>query len=570
MKTRAHFFILVLAALACRDHAGPTAPPLALSISDGARAGGNPHFYWLPPMVPAPSPTGTFDPSSSPVVRISEWTGGEGALVAQYSMSSGPGSETVRLLLQDEAYAVDWKTGEFALNPAINYRIRVLVGGIELGFADVDVVSNNGDLKRVDKDHIGLRNGLSLSIRFRIEQGATPPTRLTLIKHVVNDNGGTSVASDFALTASGPTPISGAGGVSSGSGFTAGTYTLSETGPAGYRASAWICTGGTQSGNQITVTAAQTAVCEITNDDVTPSSVRLQSDVGDYIGAGQSYQYTKANAVITVTASGGRLSVGIRGDQQWFGDFQSPNTLNRLEPGTYTGLSRYPFHNPATGGLNWSGEGRGCNTLTGSFTVERVTYLDNNLTAIDLTFEQHCEGAAPALRGEIHWSADDATQPPGPIYPVPAGLWEPAAGSTPSTGNFVYLNSEPGDYIGQGQVYTYTSQNATINLAPNGGRLSVGINGWQWNGDFQAMNTLSQLQPGYYPDLKRYPFHNPAKGGLNWSGEGRGCNTLEGWFVIDRVVYTNGSLTSLDLRFEQRCGGGSAALHGVVHWNVGG
>ena len=570
MKTRAYFVILILAALACRDLTEPRGLHPALSISDGARDNGNPHFYWLPPMVPAPSPTGTFDQSSSPVVRISEWNGGEGALVAQYSMSSAPGAKTVRLLLNEEAYAVDWNTGEYALNPAINYRIRVLVAGIELGFADVDVVSNNGDLKRVDKDHIGLRNGQSLSIRFRIEQGALPPPRLTLINHVVNDNAGTSVASDFTLTASGPTPISGAGSVSSGPGFAPGTYTLSETGPAGYRASAWTCTGGTQSGNQITVATAQTAVCEITNDDVTPSSVRLQSDAGDFIGKGRNYQYTKANAVITVTASGGHLSVRTQGDEQWFGDFQVPNTLTRLEPGSYTGLTRYPFHNPATGGLSWSGEGRGCNTLTGSFTVERATYVNNNLTAIDLTFEQHCEGGSPALRGEIHWSADDATQPPGPAYPVPAGLWEPAAGSTPSTGNFVYLNSDLGDFIGQGQVHTYTPENATINLAANGGHLSVGINGWEWTGDFQAMNTLTQLQPGYYPDLKRYPFHNPAKGGLDWSGQARGCNTLQGWFAIDRVVYTNGTLTALDLRFEQRCEGGNPALHGVVHWNAGG
>ena len=40
------------------------------------------------------------------------------------------------------------------------------------------------------------------------------------------------------------------------------------------------------------------------------------------------------------------------------------------------------------------------------------------------------------------------------------------------------------------------------------------------------MSTLGQLQRGYYADLRRYPFHNPAKGGLDWFGEGRGCNTL--------------------------------------------
>ena len=96
----------------------------------------------------------------------------------------------------------------------------------------------------------------------------------------------------------------------------------------------------------------------------------------------------------------------------------------------------------------------------------------------------------------------------------------------------------------------------------------MGISGAQgWNGDFQTMNTLSQLQLGYYPDLMRYPFHNPTKGGVSWTGEGRGCNRVLGWFAVDRVVYTNGVVTSLDLRFEQRCEGGTPALHGAIHWD---
>jgi len=47
--------------------------------------------------------------------------------------------------------------------------------------------------------------------------------------------------------------------------------------------------------------------------------------------------------------------------------------------------------------------GRGCNTLTGWFVVDSVTYNEIALTAIDLRFEQHCEGDLPALHGEIHW-----------------------------------------------------------------------------------------------------------------------------------------------------------------------
>ncbi|MES1982081.1 MAG: Ig-like domain-containing protein [Pseudomonadota bacterium] len=155
----------------------------------------------------------------------------------------------------------------------------------------------------------------------------------------------------------------------------------------------------------------------------------------------------------------------------------------------------------------------------------------------------------------------------GPVNPPPAGLWQPASGSTPANGNFVYLQSDVGDYIGGGQTHTYTPATATLSVSATGGHLSVGVNGntW-WNGNFQTMNTLSQLQPGFYPGLQRYPFNNPVLGGLDWSGDGRGCNTEKGWFAVDSVTYVNGTLTAIDLRFEQNCEGGTTALHGAIHW----
>ena len=296
--------------------------------------------------------------------------------------------------------------------------------------------------------------------------------------------------------------------------------------------------------------------------------VHLQSDSGDYIGGGENYEYTQANALISVNASDGLLSVRIEGDQGWSGDFQVPSGLSQLEPGYYGDLERYPFHNLVDGGLSWSGEGRGCNTLSGWFAIDDVTYENGVLTAIDLHFEQHCEDNVPALYGQIHWQTDDQTSPPGPVDPPPAGLWQPAPGSTPPSGNYVYLESEAGDFIGAGQTYEYTQANALITVNASDGHLSLGIEGDQsWLADFQAMNILSQLEPGYYGDLERYPFHNPAKGGLDWFGEGRGCNTLTGWFAIDDVTYENGVLTAIDLRFEQHCEDNVPALHGQIHWS---
>ena len=95
--------------------------------------------------------------------------------------------------------------------------------------------------------------------------------RLTLVNDVINDNGGTATASDWTLTASGPTGFSGSGPfVSGGTDFMAGRYDLSESGgPGSYTASDWFCVGGTQNdADTITLGQGESATCTITNDDV--------------------------------------------------------------------------------------------------------------------------------------------------------------------------------------------------------------------------------------------------------------------------------------------------------------
>ena len=83
---------------------GPTAPPdrASLSISDGAHLG-NPHFFFLPSMVPKmPSTSGTFDPRYS------------GGLVYQ-AQSSPPPRTAVKLSLAAESpYTTTCAAGFFS------------------------------------------------------------------------------------------------------------------------------------------------------------------------------------------------------------------------------------------------------------------------------------------------------------------------------------------------------------------------------------------------------------------------------------------------------------------------
>ena len=68
---------------------------------------------------------------------------------------------------------MNWHTNEFGLDPAKTYRISVIAGGHLLGFADVDVVNSGAELKRVDTGlYIPLKDGRTLPIKFRIEEGA--------------------------------------------------------------------------------------------------------------------------------------------------------------------------------------------------------------------------------------------------------------------------------------------------------------------------------------------------------------------------------------------------------------
>ncbi len=92
---------------------------------------------------------------------------------------------------------------------------------------------------------------------------------LTLVKVVDNgaNPGGTATEADFTLSATGPTGFDGPGpSVSNGASFDAGTYDLSEAGPAGYLASDWDCVGGSQTdGDTVSVGLGEDVTCTITN-----------------------------------------------------------------------------------------------------------------------------------------------------------------------------------------------------------------------------------------------------------------------------------------------------------------
>lgn len=134
--------LLALAA-ACGQGGDRAAARIArsLAISDGGH-GGNPRFYFLPPMVPAPSSTAKFDGALAPRVRICALDADRSSCVRDlylFDSLPGSGSETVRVDLAGELYIVNWHTGDLPAGSDF-LRIQVFVGARQLGFADVEVV----------------------------------------------------------------------------------------------------------------------------------------------------------------------------------------------------------------------------------------------------------------------------------------------------------------------------------------------------------------------------------------------------------------------------------------------
>ena len=144
--------------------------------------------------------------------------------------------------------------------------------------------------------------------------------KLFVIKTVTNDHGGTAAASDFTMSVTGidVSPETFPGAVAPGTevGLDAGSYSVNETGPAGYaRSDSADCTGS--------ITIGQTKTCTITNDDIQPKLIVIKTVVNDNGG-------TAVASDFSITVTGTEVSPAI------FPGAEAPGTEVGLDAGTYS------------------------------------------------------------------------------------------------------------------------------------------------------------------------------------------------------------------------------------------
>ncbi|HEY8755972.1 MAG TPA: hypothetical protein VIN65_06445 [Candidatus Dormibacteraeota bacterium] len=140
------------------------------------------------------------------------------------------------------------------------------------------------------------------------------------------------------------------------------------------------------------------------------------SETGDYIGQGLTKQFGAPHDTLTVSPEGGGDSASATtsgftvhvsaADAEYWDITVAPPHGQTLHAGTYSVATRAPFQDGDSAGLDVTGDSRGCNTSFDSFTINQmVTNSAGVISAVDVSFTQHCEGAtAPALTGRVQIS----------------------------------------------------------------------------------------------------------------------------------------------------------------------
>ena len=129
-----------------------------------------------------------------------------------------------------------------------------------------------------------------------------------------------------------------------------------------------------------------------------------------------------------------------------------------------------------------------------------------------------------------------------------------------------YFDSEAGDYLGAGREIGFTSVVFT-GLRNGYPTFDVTSSQDQFSVWFAAA-AGSPLVPGTYEDAQRFDSRAAGHPGLDVFGDGRGCNTVSGRFIVDDATYAaNGDPITFAARFEDHCEGGPAALFGYLSYN---
>jgi VCBS repeat-containing protein len=223
---------------------------------------------------------------------------------------------------------------------------------------------------------------------------------------------------------------------------------------------------------------------------------------------------------------------------------------NDTDPNPGATLTAILVSNSSHGTVTLNSDGSFTYTPTAGYAgTDSFTYEANN-------------GLASSNVATVTLNPDYPPQAQGDAYALPVNSTFTAGAG----GTFLTMDSQPGDYIGEGQPYFYTPANSTFTATAFANTVQVQVtqSGESWTLDFQAPNS-GRLEPGLYPVAVAWPSQTAGSPGLSVSGFGRGFSTITGHFTVTQAVYdATGNLISFAASFVQYADGSSGALTGQV------
>lgn len=220
--------------------------------------------------------------------------------------------------------------------------------------------------------NVTLANGQNITCTITNDDVAG---QMRVIKNVVNDNGGSAVASDFTLSVNGQAQTQNQYfSVNAGT-----TNTVTESGPSGYTQTSLVCVNDAsqqQVAHPVVMALAESVTCTVTNDDVAPTLTVIKHVVNDNGG----------------TNVAGDFTMGVTGTNVSDASFQgaeNPGTTVTLNAGSYSVGESGPSGYAATYSTNCSGsiavgENKTCtvtnNDIAPILTVTKYVTNDNGGT----------------------------------------------------------------------------------------------------------------------------------------------------------------------------------------------
>lgn len=148
-----------------------------------------------------------------------------------------------------------------------------------------------------------------------------------------------------------------------------------------------------------TSTAPRTTAVVLFNAE--PWSFSYKSPAGDFLGQGLTHTFLGHSSDFALTGTRSSMNFVASGDREdWSVRLAAP-TGGQFAVGTYPTAR---FAGAGVAGLDISGNGRGCNTSSGSVTIRDLrTNEAGQVTGLYATYSQTCQGSTAPMTGTIRW-----------------------------------------------------------------------------------------------------------------------------------------------------------------------